>query len=64
MAPRTRKATEATADDEGLYAVYDATLGRYVSGVGDKATADASRAELAKVGYTKGHKLQVRSVAK
>lgn len=43
------------------YAVFDATLGQYVSGVGDKATATAAKKELESHNgtITEGHDLQI-----
>lgn len=50
----------------GQFAVWNATLGQYVSGVGDKATATKMKKELGKAehngGPLEGHKLEVREV--
>lgn len=48
----------------GQFAVWDAELGQYVSGVGDKDTAAAAKKELESVNglATDGHTLTVREV--
>ena len=57
--------TGAGAAGSGQFAVYDVTLGQYVSGVSDKATATKAQKSLAsgKDGaITDGHDLEVREV--
>lgn len=49
----------------GQYAVWDVELGQFVSGVGDKATADQSMKDLGNAedgAVTDGHTLEVREV--
>ena len=50
----------------GQFAVWNDTIGQYVSGVGDKATATKAKKDLAKAehngGPLEGHKLEVREV--
>lgn len=48
----------------GQWAVYDHDLGQFVSGVGDKTTANRAKKDLAGLNgaITDGHKLEVREV--
>lgn len=64
MADTTTEKADTTSTGSGQWAVFDATLGQYVSGVGDKATANASKKELESHNgaVTDGHDLQVREV--
>ena len=56
--------TTTTGTGSGQYAVWDVELGQYVSGVGDKKTADAAKKTLKEHNgtVTEGHTLEVREV--
>lgn len=62
MADKAKSAAPSTGS--GQYAVFDNDLGQYVSGVGDKATADQAKADLEahNGAVTDGHDLEVREV--
>lgn len=47
---------------DAQYAVYDTTIGQYVSGVMSKRDAGKAKTELGKTGRTQGHDLETRKV--
>lgn len=62
--PEDTKAQPGTAEGTGHFAVFDRNLNQFVSGVGDKATANAAKKELESHNgtVTEGHTLDVLEV--
>jgi hypothetical protein len=64
QAPEDVRTSPNTTPGSGQFAVWDHDLGQFVSGVGDKATADQARKDLEahNGAITDGHKLETLEV--